>query len=326
MENFDKMDTPKKRYSCTSEYATPKGSDDSDCSLYYSFIESLENCIDDDDVVNKENSVGGSLWTITDTLDSPTIPRVPKVKTPLLRKILQTNHTPRNKNNKRVSFSHLSKPSPTPTTTLKVSKAKDSDTINLHSGENLPITSNEKQIEQKNERKSENVEERNAKNDESVSSDVTDDLENELHNTIIENLKSPAANETLVLNSEEHVTSTQGPYVSQTCTMPIILETIKSSESNEMHSSSNQLINDLTTVASVRTIEQIIEEARKNISQTRNANDNRKSILPITKKATRATTYKRRSSTYEPRIVDSRKSLGILKQIAKKVGGKHFES
>ena len=237
MENFDKVDTspatPKKRYSCTSEYGTPKESDDSDSSLYYSFIESLENCIDDD-VVNKENSANGPLWTITDTLNSPTISRVPKAKTPLLRKILQMNHTPRNKHNKRVSFSHLSKPSPTSTATLKVSKAKDSDTIKLNSEENLPITSNEKQIEQKNKQKSENVEKCNTNNDESVSSDVTDDLENELQNTIIENT-SAAVNEALVLNSEEHVTTTNDPPVSQSCTMPIPLETIKLSESNEMH-------------------------------------------------------------------------------------------
>lgn len=327
MENLDNVDTspatPRKRYSCASEYATPKESDDSDSSLYYSFIESLENCIDDD-VVNKENSVNATLRTITDTLNSPTISRVSQAKTPLLRKVLQNNHTPCNKNKKRVSFSHLSKMIPTPTATVKVPKPKDSDTIKLHAEKELPVTSNEKQIEQKIEQKSENVEETN---DESVSSDVTDDLENELHNTIIEN-PSPAANETLVLNSEQHVTSPNIPIASQSCTITIPIETNKLSESieltNDLSSKNNTPQSNETTVTNVRTIEQIIKEARKNIPQTRNTKDNRKSILPINKKATRATTYKRRSSTYEPRKVDSRKTLGVLKQIAKKVGGKQY--
>lgn len=334
MENFDKVITPKKRYSCTSEYATPKESDDSDSSFYFSFIESLESCIDDD-VMNKENSVNAPLWTVSDTLNSPTVLRVPKAEAPLLRKVLQMNHTPRNKNNKRVSFSHSSKPCPTPTSTVKATKTKYSDTIN--SGESLPTASNKTQTEQKNEKKLEKDEEFNTNNDESVSSDVTDDLENELHSTIIEN-QSLGVNETLICNSKEHVTTIHVAPVSQSCTIAMSSDTIKFSESMEMHGPQNRLINDLgpkngtqqlsneITESNIRTIEEIIEEARKNMPQARKAayidrqhlaKDNRKSTM----KATRSTTYKRRSSTYEPRKVASRKSLGVLKQNAKIAGG-----
>ncbi|XP_055302640.1 uncharacterized protein LOC129568587 isoform X2 [Sitodiplosis mosellana] len=353
MENIDDVDTspatPKKRYSCTSEYATPRESDDSDNSLYYSFV--------DDNVLNKENSVNSGLWTITDASNSPIAPRVSKAKTPLLRKVLQTNHTPRNRNNKRVSFSHLSKPSPTPAATVKIAKTKDLESEALNSDRNvtfdlkpieesLPIISNKEQEECESVAESSTI-------DESVLSDVTDDLESELHNTIIEN--PPSASEYAIPkescernNSEEHATSVHTAPVSHVSgnKSPVTpLQAIELSESNGMHSSphmmtdllenvtpqlstvSPQLSNE-NTVTNIRTVEEIIEEARKNIPQTRNAvkinrqqlaNDNRKSILPIAKKATRATSYKRRSSTYEPRKVDPRKSLGVLKQIANKV-------
>lgn len=346
MENINNMDTspatPKKRYSCASEYATPKESDDSDSSLlYYSFVE--ENAF------NKENSVNGGTWTVSDS-SSPIAPRVSKAKTPLLRKVLQSNHTPRNKNNKRVSFSHLSKPSPTPTVTVKIAKTEESEGEKVSDrnvifdlkpiGESLPNISNVNQFQQKNEEKTENVVDTNTI-DESLSSDVTDDLENELHNTIIENPPF-AANSTLTSSNEEHDTPAASVVIPQ--------QDIKASESNETHSL--QLMNDLLpktnpqlskekTVTSTRSIEELLREARKNVpqNQTRNAaktnrqnlaNDTRKSILPIAKKSTRATTYKRRSSTYEPRKVDPRKSLGVLKQIASKVtktiGGKFSEA
>lgn len=247
MNNDRSPVTPKKRYSCNSEYATPKDSDDSDSSLYYSFVLSE----DDKDTVCKENSVNGGHHL--------------KAKTPLLRKVLQTMHTPRNINNKRVSFSHLPKPM---TATVKIVKTMDSDigapTFNLKRiEESLPIVSNEKPIE-------DNF------HDSSF-------MDNELQNTIIENVA-------------EKTRTPPNPQLSN--------------------------INTGANATITRTVEELLREAHKNESHTRNAakinrqrlaKDSRKSVLPTAKKLSR------RSSTYEPRKIDPRKSLGVLKQVANKV-------
>lgn len=290
MNNDKSPVTPKKRYSCNSEYATPKDSDDSDSSLYYSFVLS-----EDDNAMYKENSVNGSFNSSVAQLKAKT--PLLKAKTPLLKKVLQTMHTPRNINNKRVSFSHLPKPSPA---TVKIVKTTDSDieapkidtnfTFNLKLiEESLPIFSNEQPILKK-------IEEEHQHNYFHDSS-IIEDLDNELQNTIIENtIKTPSSVSNSTLTS--------------------------SSEAPALPVSNPQLINTGAKATITRTVEELLREAHKNESHTRNAakmnrqrlaKDSRKSVLPTAKKLTR------RSSTYEPRKIDPRKSLGVLKQVANKV-------
>lgn len=336
--------TPKKRYSCISEYGTPKGSDDSDNSMYYSFVLS-----DEDNAVNKENSINGGMWAVSDSSNSPMAARVSKAKTPLLRKVLQTNCTPRNKNNKRVSFSNVSKPSPTPKAAIKIVKANELEINSLNSGSDRGVAFDLKPIEeslpkvvpveqQKPDEKSDATADCITISD--SSSDVTDDLENELHNTIIENPPS-TTNVTLVTSGEE--LSAPTPVVTQTLVEKLLeVQPVPPNESSQLDPVPKNVTPpqpNVSTVPNTRTVEEILRDAAKNVPQTRNtakinrqrlANDSRKSILPIAKNSTRATTYKRRSSTYEPRkMVDPRKSLGVLKQVASKVtksiGGEFFE-
>lgn len=294
--------TPKKRYSCTSEYATPRGLDDSDNSLYYSFVVS-------DDEGFKENG-GGHM-------NSPVLACTAKAKTPLLRKILQSNYTPRNKNNKRVSFSSAQKPNPTPESLGKVQKTQ-SNSADCSNGCSAPTTTpfNLKPIEEcllntSNKNDAENMAHHN-ENEHAVvndsASDVTDDLENELHDTIIENTPS-VMNNTLL--------SGDGGQVS---------ENIEMSEREKCKvktspSSKNSLTCGLKTVKKLASENVTTRNATK-LNRQRLANETRKSILPVSKKSTRTTTY--RSSTYEPRKVDSRKSLNVLKQAARKCKFSHF--
>lgn len=314
--------TPKKRYSCISEYATPKESDDSIDDLYFSFILS-----EDDDILNKENSINNGQWTITDNSKSPVVSRLSKATTPLLRKVLQTNHTPRNKNNKRVSFSHLSKPSPSAIAAPKFAKIKENlvHSVDLDRNfdlkrieESLPIISAGKLIDQKNEEKSENVADFN------TSTDITDGMENELHNTIIEN---PSSSWSSTLCTEESIKDSKVTSI-QYVKMCAPSEILKSPKLDNLANYSKLQNVTPHTMQNTKTIEEVLHETHKDGPATRNmvkinrkrvVNDSRKSILPIPKKPTRATTYKRRSSTYELRKVDPRKSLGVLKQVASKV-------
>lgn len=311
MENDTSPVTPKKRYSCISEYTTPMESDE---SVYYSPLQNYSFVVSED-AVNKENSINGGQWTITETTNSPTASRVSKAKTPLLRKVLQTNYTPRNKNNKRVSFSHIPKPSPIPKTTEKNSKTNNLDnrdcdrtvSFDLKPIEkSLPIVTKEELKDIKSYEKIENDTDSNTANESSL--DTTDDL----HNTIIEN-STAAGNST---SGEEFITSQQSVTLLEKKGQFINYSELKNNVSHK------------SNAANTRTVEEIIYEDEKNVLQTKNtarinrqrlAYDNRKSLLPVTKKQTRFTTYKRRSSTYELRKVDPRKSLGALKQVASKV-------
>lgn len=321
--------TPKK-YSCTSEYATPKGSDDSDNSLYYSFTLS-----EDDSMISKENSINGGQWTVS---NSPSASRIPRTKTPLLRKVLQSNFTPRNKNNKRVSFSNVSKPEPMPALAGKIPKFQSasemipqmnsypSSTYDLKPiEENLPPISSEKT--------SSKPAEQNDIDDASVNdsaSDATDDLESDLHDTIIENPSSAAFNAT---NGNSEL-----PLPIEPSHEPIKVDATDDSPQTSNPSEDNVSSNEATSSAALKstisnenssntkTIGDILREKVKPATQTRNsakvnrqrlANESRKTVLPGAK--TRATTYKRRSSTYEPRKVDPRKSLSVLKHVVNKV-------
>lgn len=324
--------TPK-RYSCTSEYATPKGSDDSDSSLYYSFA------LSEDDVC-KENSINGGQWSVS---NSPS--RIPRTKTPLLRKVLQPNYTPRNKNNKRVSFSHLAKPDPksdpnsgkipkllSQSGTLAKADLNPSSTYDMKLiEENLPPISNENPA---NTLEQNTVTEAVTMND--SSSDVTDDLENDLHDTIIENPSSIKPNHSSNEAGEEQTASVEQR---QQNAEPS-LEKNKTNDLSQVPTDPNQLIQSSVSQCSVsdalkgktdtkKTVEDILRNViKKAPPQTRNsakvnrqrlANANQNTILPGVKRTIRATTYKRRSSTYEPRKVDPRKSLSALKNAVSKV-------
>lgn len=81
------------------------------------------------------------------------------------------------------------------------------------------------------------------------------------------------------------------------------------------------------TLSNVKTLEEVLRAAQKpaqsknttKIGRQQLASDSRKSIVPPKKPTTRATTYKRRSSTYEPRKVNPRASLAVLKNVASQV-------
>lgn len=295
------MNTPSnKRYSSSSEYGTPGVVDDSEESLYFSFTV-------DDNPTNKENSINGGQWAITDLATTPsTSLHVSKTKTPLLRKVLQSNFTPRNKNNKRVSFSHLPHQKQVEETAGKISKtihtyehqtAMNSNTMfDLKPiEESLPCPTTQKIFD-----------EHDTDNDiNSDSAEMIDDLDDEIHNTIIENPSSVKhSTELLVKVSEKSESNACGSN-----------EATESIEMNNMPA---------------KHVKIVLSEAAKKPQLTRNVTkmdrrllikENRKSILPVSK---RATTYKRRSSTYEPRKVDPRKSLDVLKQVlSKSVSGKY---
>lgn len=291
--------TLNKRYSLASEYGTPKEADDSDSSLYYSFS------LSENDGQCKENS-----WSVT---DSPS--RIPKIKTPLLRMILQPNYTPRNKNNKRVSFSYQAKENPIPSSSGKIPKLQSkpethssgdlypSSVFDMMSiGEHLSSIL-EKDSTNENLNTTVNGVDLAVVND--SASDITDDLENDLHNTIIEN---PSSTTKSVAELNNSITLLERP--TGVVQKPESIETSDWPNKNSAH---------------LKTVDEILHEPAKKESHTRNtakvnrqrlANEIRKSTLPV--KTARATTYKRRSSTYEPRKVDPRKSLGVLKHAMNK--------
>lgn len=296
------MNTPSnKRYSSSSEYATPGMVDDSENSLYFSFT-------GDDNLPNKENAINGDSWSMTDVIPSPSPSQfVSKAKTPLLRKVLQSNFTPRNKSNKRVSFSHLPKQSPVEATGGKIAKTVQTyeHRLGLNSNnafdlepikESLPnptIALDQKSF-------SDNSTEQDANSD---TADVADDLDN----TIIENPSLMKHNTDLLAKTSESNASGM----------------IEVKKPNNMNDTPNE-----NPKHGSKMVHKILSEAATKPHQTRNVTkidrrqlvkESRKSMLPVTKKSARFTTYKRRSSTYEPRKINPRKSLEVLKQVAHKI-------
>lgn len=316
--------TPNKRYSCSSEYGTPRGStDDSDSSLYYSMTGS-----EDDELLNKENSLISSKMSV---IDSPSKACYGKAKT-LLRKVLQSNLTPRNENNKRVSFCNTTKASPSPKASAKVAKTQSAYEKAANSPRKLMGLEQKLSsmaLKEANVKalygKTENGSEAAAIND--SASDVTDDLDNEMHNTIIEN---PANFDSTLNANKEQTDAPCSPVDTEQANAPetdavasdIAMEDAKPSGFIN-HTKSPSLNKSATKTAS-----EVLQQAAGKLTHTRNAAmlsrqelsiENRKSILPVAKKTTRATTYKRRSSIYEPHKINPRKSLHILKQVASKV-------
>lgn len=250
------MNTPlNKRCSSSSEYATPGAVDDPENSLYYSFTV-------DGTPSNKENSINGGQWAITDL-----IPSSSTSKTPLLRKVLQSNFTPRND----VLFSRLSLQKP------QQEHQTDLDTIR----ESLPCPTIE--IDQKI------FDEYGTEQDAS--------LEDEIHNTIIENPSS--VNHSI----DSYANMSEQPELNA-CGSNQVTELNKMKNMQSKHSNND---------CKPSQVKEKLSEAVKKSQQTRNVRSvresrSRKSVLPVAKKPVamkpvRATTYKRRSSTYEPRKV-----------------------
>lgn len=251
------MNTPSnKRYSSASEYGTPGAVDDdsTDNSLYFSFS---------DNQPNKENSINGGHWSTTDL--TPSSSHVTKAKTPLLRKVLQSNFTPRNANNKRVSFSHLPKPEQEKNDKIAKTAQSVTNSFDLEPiRESLVATVATER---------EKIDEDGADQD---ANDLIDD--DEAHNnTIIENPVSVKHSSGVLAKSSEQLES-NAPHLKNT--------SVKNSKSD--------IKPEITVLSKVPT-RNVTKMDRKRLVE-----ENRKSILPVAKKPTRATTYKRRSSTYEP--------------------------
>lgn len=292
------MNTPSnsnKRYSSSSEYATPGAGvvDELENSLYYSFTA-------DDNTINKENSINGGQWTITDVSPSTNASsRIPKAKTPLLREVLQTNFTPRNKNNKRVSFNHFIQPdgkiSKSEHTNEHQTELKSNTVFDLKPiKESLPCSSIA--IDQK---PFDNGTDQDAN---SETTDLTDDFGDDMHNTIIENPSSVEQSTDLLTKVSEKSE----------------INAFGSIEATESIETSNTTGKDAKNECEQSQLEQVLSEVVLKPHQTRNVikldrrrlvEEKRKSVLPVAKKTTRATTYKRRSSTYEPRKVVLSKSV-----------------
>lgn len=122
MDNYSPQTPSKSRRSyCPSEYESAGEGDISDNSLYYSIIDDGNMSMNMS--MNKENATNGSRRSVAD-LNASAGYRTSKIATPLLRKVLidPSNKTPRNKNNKRVSFSQSPKPNPMPDISGKMAK------------------------------------------------------------------------------------------------------------------------------------------------------------------------------------------------------------
>lgn len=121
-DNYSPQTPGKSRRSyCQSEYESAGEGDISDNSLYYSIIDDGNMSMNMS--INKENAINASRRSIADLNVSAGF-RSSKTATPLLRKVLidPSNKTPRNKNNKRVSFSQSPKPNPMPEISGKMAK------------------------------------------------------------------------------------------------------------------------------------------------------------------------------------------------------------
>lgn len=280
------MNTPtNKRISSSSEYETPG---DSENSLYFSFT----------DTPNKENSLIGDSLATSDPRCPVAVSFGLKTKTPLLRKVLQSNFTPR----KHVSFMDLPMQSSVTGDGIVKTVQTHEHQLTLNSNGIFDLEPIKETLPNTNIAKSHEVfDEFGIEQDtNSETADVAEE-DDEMQNTIIENTSSIGA---LNKSNKTNDTPDQDAENSQ-------------NDNTSVQDNKNSLL-----------VKKVLSEAAAKPQQTRNVTkidrrrtvkDNRKSILPVAKKPTRATTYKRRSSTYEPRKIDPRKSLGVLKQVANKL-------
>lgn len=347
--------------------------DDSDSSLYYSMAE------DSDGALDKENSRD---WTVTETV--PTFEmRSAKKATPLLRKILQPSATPRNKNNKRVSFSDSPKPMPSgekigkgyPKTPRR-SKANgdddgpadiDGEVANCQAKFAALMTIDESAVAAPPENATTRIEvaapatmpdsepieavangcvdsvdmpanqlfDCFGTNSDGASDGGLDDRDHSmLENTIIEksarlsdsSLQGTPTNDkplTPIVETPDQVGGNANeatPTNVAAAAAPApgkIKEHIKSAITSVVAS---------LTPSNAKSASAILEEFKRRSThiptnnptrqaRTQLANETRKSIAP--KATSRQTSFRRRSSTYEPRKVDARKTINVLKKVRK---------
>lgn len=339
MSNFSQK-TPTKRYSSASEYGTPGISDDgddTDNSLYYSFA-----ATDDESQPNKENSINGGKWTVCEPKTDST--RLSKAKTPLLRRVLQSNYTPQKKSSKRVTFSAFSQPSPKPA----IEKSQGTEIVNpISNGTEETFQTINNDIEKTDEINADNGAQNVSISD--TASDVADDLENELHNTIIENPSSASKlacseSETVILTDDQklNIAAKSDPVETETELSTVLTEqkqpesvfeattaqtkeVIKPKDSSSKSINASVINNTKTQRRSikVKTTNSSLTEANKKlntrnvakINRQRLANENPKASSSVARKSTRVTLYTRQSfQKFEPR-----KSLGAVKQVVNKI-------
>lgn len=268
------MNTPSnKRYSSASEYGTPHEIEEEDRSLYFSFSA-------DDNPSNKENSIIGGQWAITELTPSMSSTSS-KAKTPLLRKVLQSNFTPRNVHNKRVSFSHLPKQNPIEENAGKIAKSAHVYEHEINSNTMFDLDPIREAISSSVSADQTIFDEHNNEQD---ANDVIDD---ENDDTIIENPTS-------MKHSPESLAKDSKQSESTACGLNGVKKSVE--------------IKDLLKEKKVSS--KVSTRNATKIDRKRLVEENRKSVLPVAKKKPmRSTTYKRRSSTYEPRKVTLSKSV-----------------
>lgn len=351
--------------SMSSEYDSAV--DDSDSSLYYSMAE------DSDGAPDKENSRD---WTVTENAPPPFEMRSAKKATPLLRKILQPSATPRNKNNKRVSFSDSPKPMPGgeqigkrhPKTPRRGKPNAGDGPANIDgevancqekfaalmtidesaAPENAVETTTEIEVAEPATKPDTQPIEAVANgcidsdmpanqlfdcfgsNSDGASDGGLDDRDHSmLENTIIEksvrlsdsSLQGTPTNEkalTPIVETPDQVGGNASEATPTNAAAPgKIKEHIKSAITSVVAS---------LTPSNAKPASAILEEFKRRSThiptnnptrqaRTQLANESRKSIAP--KASSRQTSFRRRSSTYEPRKVDARKTINVLKKVRK---------
>lgn len=359
------------RNSILSEYESAM--EDSDSSLYYSMTE-------DSDSSNTDKENANTDWTVTEQKSIVREPRSTKKATPLLRKVLQTNQnpTPRNKHNKRVSFSDSPKPMPTcervgkvhPKTprrckqtdiqgiikldendevvecqeqfatlmTIEESTVQENTIIETITNEIKVVTldaapdvvdlTNETIVDSNTNENiactmpSYQIPECAASNSDAASDVGSDDRDHSImENTIIEKTVDPIAMEPEPQPQTEPE-PVQPMQPQKTITNDPIPLPIKAKAPLKPAMKSGIAVH---TPNKAKSASEIIEEFKKRaanmqtnnatkIARSKLASDTRKSVVP---KTSRQTSFRRRSSTYEPRKVDARKTINVLKKVRK---------
>lgn len=345
--------------------------DDSDSSLYYSMVEDSES-------PDKENSKD---WTVTDNKKYEL--RSAKKATPLLRKVLQSNATPRNKHNKRVSFSDSPKPMPSGEKCGKVHpKTPRRTRLNAGDVEAAPVDSEVVSCQEKfaalmtisestgaetwtetmaetptgikvaelttiaesesidtvanvctdNEMPSNQLLECFGVISDGASDGGSDDRDiSFLENTIIEQIGRtsdsslqgiPITDKALtpIVESQEPHGENEGGI------SPVVQSTPPANVREHIKSVISSVVASLTP-GNAKSATAILEESKRRgthvptnnptrLARTQLAKETRKSIVPKPA-SSRQTSFRRRSSTYEPKKVDARKSISVLKKVRK---------
>lgn len=343
------------RSSIMSEYES--AAEDSDSSLYFSMVD------DSDSSTDKENSKGE--WTVSENKPLKIETRSAKKATPLLRKVL--NPTPRNKHNKRVSFSDSPKPMPSGEKSGKVHPKTPRRCLkNLEYQSNIDVDS---EVNECQEKLATLLTIEEATGQENVCESTNDikvdkltaipETESEVH---LSNEKAEGAEkETMPSNqlldcfaTVSDGASDGGSDRDHSMLDDTIIEKFCDLNDTEIqHVPANDqqiapvkvkgqmLKSAITSVISsltpnkVKSASVVIEECKNRIAAIPTKNptqsarsqllmENRKSVVPNTR---RQTSFRRRSSTYEPRKVDARKTINVLKKARKtlnKVGQGKF--